>query len=79
MTSAIHNCIAHDIPASTTINEIRAAMGSVFEGGLLSSEEWLIVLLLNSLSNGQYDWLRKDLLKFMTNVWTSITSGDIIE
>jgi len=51
----------------TTNTEIKDALGSVFEGGLPSSEKWLIILLLNSLSDGQYDWLHKDLLRFMKN------------
>ena len=62
LTSAIHNCIVPDTPASTTITEIKDSLGSVFEGCPPSSEEWLIILLLNSLSDSQYDWLHKDLL-----------------
>ena len=54
---AIHNCITPDTPANITITEIRDALGLVFEGGAPTSEEWLIMLLLNSLSDGQYDWL----------------------
>jgi len=56
-----------DVPASTTITEIKDALGSVFEGGAPTNKEWLIILLLNSLSNGSYYWLRKDLLGFITN------------
>ena len=33
LSSAIHNCIVSDIPASTTITEIKDALGSIFEGG----------------------------------------------
>jgi len=66
-------------PASTTIMEIKDAFGSVFEGGPPSNEEWLIVLLLNSLSDGNYNWLRKDLLGFMMNAKITVTSEDIIE
>ena len=79
LMSAIWNRITPDIPASTTITKIKDALGSVFEGGPPSSEDWLMVLLLNALSDGQYDWLRKDLLGFMTNAGMSITSNDIIE
>ena len=43
------------------------------------NEEWLIVLLLNSLSVGNYYWLRKDLLRFMMNAKIMVTSKDIIE
>jgi len=79
LTSAIHNCITSDAPASTTIMEIKDTLGLVFEGGTLTSEEWLIGLLLNSLSDGNYDWLRKDLLCYMMNTKMTITSEDIIE
>ena len=37
------------------------------------------MLLLNSLINGSYDWLRKELLGFMTNANIMTTSEDIIE
>jgi len=52
---------------------------SVFEGGAPTNEEWLIVLLLNSLSDRSYDWLRKDLLGFMTNAKITTMSKDIIK
>ena len=66
LMSAIQNRITPNIPASTTITKMKDAFGSVFEGGPPSSEDWLMVLLLNALSDGQYDWLCKDLLGFMT-------------
>jgi len=54
-------------------------LGSVFEGGAPTNEEWLIVLLLNSLSDRAYNWLREDLLGFMTNTKITVTSEDIDE
>jgi len=56
LTSAIHSQIVSDIPTSTTIKD---ALGSIFVGGAPTNEEWHIVLLLNSLNDGYYDWLRK--------------------
>jgi len=79
LTLAICNCIVPYIPSSTTIMEIKDTLKSVFEGGELTNEEWLIVLLLNSLSNGSYDWLRKDLLGFMMNPKITTMSEDIIK
>jgi len=79
LSSAIRSCIVPDTPELTTITEIKDTLGSVFKGGPPSNEEWLIVLLLNSLSDGNYDWLRKDLLGFMTNAKIMVTSEDIIE
>jgi hypothetical protein len=52
---------------------------AVFEETAPTQEEWLIILLLNSLSDGDYDWLRKDLLGFMMNLKITIISDDIIE
>jgi len=57
LTSAIWNCITSSIPASTTITEIKDGLTSVFEGSAPMQEEWLVVLLLNSLADGEYDWL----------------------
>ena len=79
LTSAICNHIIPNTPASTTITEIKDSLRSIFKGGFPSSEKWLIILLLNSLSDGQYNWLHKDLLRFMTNTQISVTSNDIIK
>ena len=49
------------------------------KGGYPSNEEWLIILFLYLFSNTNYDWLRKDLLGFMTNVKIRVTSEDIIK
>jgi len=68
-----------DTPASTAITEIKDGLSAVLEGGSPTQEEWLIVLLLNSLSDGDYNWLRKDLLGFMMNSKVQITSDDIVE
>ena len=79
LTATVCNCFVPDTPASTTITEIKDTLGSVFKGGTPTSEEWLIILLLNSLSDGQYDWLQKDLLRFMTNAQISVMSNNITE
>ena len=78
LTLAICSGIVLDIPTSTTITEIKDTLGSVFKG-VPTKEEWLIVLLLNSLSDRNYDWLRKDLLGFMMNMKITVMSKDIIE
>jgi hypothetical protein len=79
ITSAIRNCFNSSTPASTTIVEIKDSLATVFEVKEPTQEEWLIVLLLNALSDGKYDWLRKDLLGFMTNSKVQMTSSDIVE
>ena len=45
-TSTICSCIVANVPASTTITEIKDALGSVFEGGSPMNEEWLTILLI---------------------------------
>jgi len=57
LTSAIQGHITSSIPASTTITEIKDALTSVFEGSVRTQEKWLVVLLLNALTDGEYDWL----------------------
>ena len=61
LTSAIWNHITSSIPASTTITEIKDAPTSVFEGSAPTQEEWLVILLLSALTDGEYNWLQKDL------------------
>ena len=78
LSSTIQNHITPDIPASTNITEIKDSLGLVFKGGA-PMNEWLIVLLLNSLSDGDYDWLRNDPLGFMTNTKITVTSEDIVK
>ena len=79
LTSAIQNCITSSILASTTITEIKDALTSVFEGSAPTQEEWLVVLLLNTLMDREYDWLRKDLLGFMMNSKIQVSANDIVE
>ena len=79
ITSAIRNHTPVDTPTCTTITEIKDGLSTIFEGGGPTQEEWLIVLLLKLLWDGEYDWLRKDLLRFMMNSKMQITSDDIIE
>ncbi|KAF8591819.1 hypothetical protein K439DRAFT_1610938 [Ramaria rubella] len=64
LSTTIRTRFSADIPFSKTITEIRDMLL------LRSSKEldkWSIILLLNALSDGRYDWLRKDLLTFMVN------------
>ncbi|KAF8585503.1 hypothetical protein K439DRAFT_1615919 [Ramaria rubella] len=65
--TAIRMRFSPDVSFSKTISKIQDAMAAVFESTAPTEDEWSIILLLNALSNGQYDWLRKDLLTFMVN------------
>ncbi|KAF8572838.1 hypothetical protein K439DRAFT_1625496 [Ramaria rubella] len=54
ISTAIRTRFLSDIPFSKTITEIWDAVATVFEGTALTKDEWSIILLLNTLSNGQY-------------------------
>jgi len=57
LASTIQNCITSSVPASTTITKIKDALTSMFEGSAPMQEEWLVILLLNTLTDREYDWL----------------------
>ncbi|KAF8583315.1 hypothetical protein K439DRAFT_65100 [Ramaria rubella] len=79
ISMAIRMRFSSDVPFSKTITEIRDAVAAVFEGTAPTEDEWSIILLLNALSDGQYDWLRKDLLTFMVNQKVQLSITGIIE
>ncbi|KAF8586769.1 hypothetical protein K439DRAFT_1614858 [Ramaria rubella] len=79
ISTAIRTRFSADIPFSKTITDIQDAVTTVFEGTAPTEDEWSIILLLNALSDGQYDWLRKDLLTFMVNQKVQLSITDIIE
>ncbi|KAF8592801.1 hypothetical protein K439DRAFT_1610512 [Ramaria rubella] len=79
ISTAIRMRFSSNIPFSKTITEIWDAVAAVFKGTAPTEDEWSIILLLNALSDGQYDWLRKDLLTFMVNQKVQLSIMDIIE
>jgi hypothetical protein len=60
-----------------TINELKDQLAIIYDQKPLT-EEWLIVLLLQALSDGDFEWLHKNLIELMTTSTTSLTSDDII-
>ncbi|KAF8576017.1 hypothetical protein K439DRAFT_1623161 [Ramaria rubella] len=64
MQAAIRARFTPGIPFNTTITNIQDWLGEIFDPDPSKQEEWLIILLLNALSDGEFDWLRKDLLLF---------------
>ncbi|KAF8576114.1 hypothetical protein K439DRAFT_1623085 [Ramaria rubella] len=79
MQSAIRNRFTPETPFSTTIMEIHNSLTAIFDETPLTTDEWLIVLLLNALSDGLSDWLQKNLITFMTNSKVQLSIKDIIE
>jgi gag-polypeptide of LTR copia-type len=62
----------------STINELKDQLAIIYDQKPPSKDEWLIVLLLQTLSDGEFEWIRKNLIGFMTTSTTSLTSADII-
>ncbi|KIJ26185.1 hypothetical protein M422DRAFT_272758 [Sphaerobolus stellatus SS14] len=58
MQMAIKNCFSPKVPVGTTIMEICDSLSAIFENGKgPSQDDWLMILLLNALSDSEYDWL----------------------
>ncbi|KAF8585225.1 hypothetical protein K439DRAFT_1616158 [Ramaria rubella] len=79
MQSVIRNRFSSSVPFSTTITQIRDAIAAVHKPNAPTQDEWLIICLLNALSDSEYDWLRKQMLSFMTNLKNQLTADDIID
>ncbi|KAF8586152.1 hypothetical protein K439DRAFT_1615380 [Ramaria rubella] len=62
ISMAIRTRFSAETLFSKTITELQDAVVAIFEGTALTEDEWSIILLLNTLSDGQYDWLRKTYL-----------------
>ncbi|KAF8589887.1 hypothetical protein K439DRAFT_1612451 [Ramaria rubella] len=79
MQSAIRNRFTTAVLFSTTITEIHDSLTAVFDKSAPTADDWLIVLLLNALSDRSLDWLWKDLIMFMMNSKVQLSGKDIIE
>ncbi|HEV7737689.1 MAG TPA: reverse transcriptase domain-containing protein, partial [Chlamydiales bacterium] len=79
MQIAIRSQFNDDVPFSTTINEIRDAIADIHEPTAPTMDEWTTVLLLNALNTPNYDWLRKNLISFLTNSKLTLSVEDIIQ
>ncbi|KAF8576817.1 hypothetical protein K439DRAFT_1622566 [Ramaria rubella] len=79
MQSPIRNRFTTEVPFSTTITEIHNSLTAVFDESTTTTDDWLIVLLLNTLSDRSFDWLQKDPITFMTNSKVQLSVKDIIE
>ncbi|KAF8575487.1 hypothetical protein K439DRAFT_1623540 [Ramaria rubella] len=79
MQSAIRNRFTTEIPFSMMITEIHDSLTAIFNDTPPTADDWLIILLLNMLSDGAFDWLQKDLITFMTNTKVQLSVKDIIK
>ncbi|KAF8579839.1 hypothetical protein K439DRAFT_1620278 [Ramaria rubella] len=79
MQLAIRNRFTPEILFSTTITELHNSLTPVFDDSPPMADEWLIIVLLNTLSDGPYDWLQKELITFMTNSKVQLSIKDLIK
>jgi gag-polypeptide of LTR copia-type len=61
----------------STISELKDQLAIIYDQKLPSEEEQLVVLLLQALTDGDFEWICKNLISFMTTSTTSLTSADI--
>lgn len=78
MQTAIRSRFSRNTPVMRTMMEIEDAMDTIFEKGVgPTREEWLSILIMNALSDEEYEWLKKDLLSFIINLSIKVTVKDI--
>ncbi|KAF8589312.1 hypothetical protein K439DRAFT_1612896 [Ramaria rubella] len=63
---------------SSTIAEIKDLIATIYDEQEPTCEEWTIVLLLQAPSDGEFEWIRKNLMSFITTSTTTLSSDDII-
>jgi hypothetical protein len=79
MQTAIKTRFNQDIPFSKTITQIRDSIDAVFDPTPPTKDEWLTILLMNALGEGEFEWLRKILLSFLTTSKSQLTAEDVIK
>jgi hypothetical protein len=74
MQTAIKTRFSQDTSFSKTIMQIRDSIDVVFDPTPPTKDEWLTILLMNALSEGEFEWLRKILLSFLTTSKNQLTA-----
>ncbi|KAF8589057.1 hypothetical protein K439DRAFT_1613121 [Ramaria rubella] len=64
---------------SATILEIKDQIATIYNDKEPTREEWTIVLLLQALCDGEFEWMRKNLMSFITTSGMTLSSDDIIK
>jgi len=78
LQSAIHTCITSAVLINPTLANIKDLIANVYDEGTLTHEEWMIVILLKELADGEFDWRRKQFITVMTKKDLNLTL-DIIK
>ncbi|KAF8580148.1 hypothetical protein K439DRAFT_1620025 [Ramaria rubella] len=64
---------------SATILKIKDHIATIYDGQEPTHKEWTIVLLLQALCDGEFEWMRKNLMSFITTSGTTLSSDNIIK
>lgn len=79
MQVALRTRFSRGTSVMQTKMEIEDALDAIFENGNgPTQEEWLTILVMNALSDEDYEWLKKDLLSFITNMNIKVSIKDIM-
>ena len=62
---------------SSTITDIKDHIATIYDDMAPTREDWTIVFLLQAL-DGKHEWLKENLMSFLTTSGISFTSADII-
>ncbi|KAF8584729.1 hypothetical protein K439DRAFT_1616527 [Ramaria rubella] len=80
--NAIHTAVCTRFTShetiSATITEFKDLIAIIYDNKEPTREEWTIVLLLQALADGEFEWICPNLISFMTTSVTTLTSDDII-
>jgi hypothetical protein len=79
LQSAICTCITSATSINLTLTNIKDLIANIYNEGTLTCEEWTIVILLQVLVEGEFDWLRKQFITVMTRKDSNLTLDDIIK
>jgi hypothetical protein len=66
LQSAICTRITSAATISPTLADIKDLIANVYDKGTPTREEWTIIILLQALADGEFDWLRKQFITVMT-------------
>jgi len=81
--TALQNAIRTRFTTATsilpTIAEIKDLMANIYDEGAPTQEEWTLVILLQALADGKYEWLHKQFVTMLMNKGTKLSSHDIIK
>ena len=80
MRIAMRTRFSYATPTTSTASDISISLARIFDGDQAPTrEEWSIVLLLSTLDDTDYEWLRLSLVSQFVNSKTTPSEKDILE